>query len=307
MAASSPKDAPSSTLVKTVYLIRHGEAIHNIQERLAKKQAGEEAEALGHARGSEAYKAACEVARKAVLKNEAFRDAPLSEPGIRQALSCRVELKKLAEGLGLEEPREVLVSPLQRTVQTAAAIFPDCPHVHVCTLLRERCTGLPCDECQPARNMCQRQSFAYMDWKNFVIADDGPNGEFEDSKIPASLLEDAAMLRLRTAEMGKQLRACSAKSICVTGHKGYLRELERGPFGRPLATEFETCEVRVYDVELPADGEMVARLRYCRDECSTLVAQSHPCCDAAFDALRDLRARPSRNLWGTSTPAIEAR
>ena len=38
------------------------------------------------------------------------------------------------------------MSPLQRALQTAALMFPQHRAVHVCDLLRERCTGFPCDE-----------------------------------------------------------------------------------------------------------------------------------------------------------------
>ena len=36
----------------------------------------------------------------------------------------------------------------------------------------------------------------------------------------------------------------------ITGHKGYLRELERGPLGHSDAELFQNCELRVYRLVL---------------------------------------------------------
>jgi len=263
-------------VVKTVVFIRHGEAIHNIEEPRAQKCAGAQAEALGHAKGSAAHKAMCEEARKAVLKNEVFRDAPLSEAGTSQAVACKEELVKLLESMGIEEPKEVLVSPLQRTLQTVAEVFPDSADIRVCEQLRERRTGAPCDE--PSRCMVQHQSLDQTNRASLRYLEEAPsvpNEGLQGIDLQTIPLEDAPMLRCRTARLANILEDCCEQTVCVVGHKGYFRELERGPFGRPMATEFGNCEVRIYDVTLPGDGTMTAMLRYCKGERELRTSSKH--------------------------------
>lgn len=38
----------------------------------------------------------------------------------------------------------------------------------------------------------------------------------------------------------KLLQGTDADSVCIVTHKGFLRELERGPLGQPEASEFST-------------------------------------------------------------------
>ena len=52
----------------------------------------------------------------------------------------------------------------------------------------------------------------------------------------------------------KSEREYKHRSIAIVTHKGYLREFERGPLGRPDAEEFGNCEVRVFRLELGAKG-----------------------------------------------------
>ncbi|KAL7483025.1 hypothetical protein ACHAW6_008671 [Cyclotella cf. meneghiniana] len=58
--------------------------------------------------------------------------------------------------------------------------------------------------------------------------------------------EDNEMLRERTKKLFDLLAETDSRSICLVGHKGYLRELERGPLGHSDAEIFQNCEVRVY-------------------------------------------------------------
>ena len=37
-------------------------------------------------------------------------------------------------------------------------------------------------------------------------------------------------------------------------HKGWLREFERGPLGRPNATEFGNCELRAFQLTIGEGG-----------------------------------------------------
>eukprot|EP00420_Gonyaulax_spinifera_P037587 CAMPEP_0197884042 /NCGR_PEP_ID=MMETSP1439-20131203/10647_1 /TAXON_ID=66791 /ORGANISM="Gonyaulax spinifera, Strain CCMP409" /LENGTH=320 /DNA_ID=CAMNT_0043503771 /DNA_START=17 /DNA_END=977 /DNA_ORIENTATION=+ len=242
------------TIIKTLYLVRHGEALHNIEEKKAKQCAEAEAEAQGFERGSLAFRAMTETARKSVLKDDQLKDASLSESGKEEACQAKAEIERLTAGKdGLPAPTGIYVSPLQRTLQTASIIFPGHPGTHIREFLRERRTGLPCDERQPASALAKRASFVYMSHGGLAAF---------DTQDHCAVTEDSCKLRERTAVLAGVLRGMKDDVLCVVTHKGFLRELERGPFNRPDATEFRNCEVRVYDVELGAGDELVATLRH---------------------------------------------
>ena len=44
-------------------------------------------------------------------------------------------------------------------------------------------------------------------------------------------------------------------TLAIVTHKGWLREFERGPLGRPHAAEFGNCEVRVFRIALGGGAE----------------------------------------------------
>ena len=44
------------------------------------------------------------------------------------------------------------------------------------------------------------------------------------------------------------------RSVCLVTHKGWLREFERGPLGRPNATEFGNCELRAFQLTIGEGG-----------------------------------------------------
>lgn len=246
-------------VVKTLYLVRHGEALHNIQEREVNRLVQAAASQQGMGKSSPEVKAAAEKMRKLVLEDEAFRDAPLSPDGKVGALAAQAELNRLS-GKGFSPPTCVLVSPLERTLQTAALIFPSHPNTHVVEALRERRTGLPCDERKAAIEVSARKTFCHMSFNHLKESD---LEEDRFNMYPAH--EDAPHLRQRTSAFLETLRSLKDNVLAVVTHKAFLRELERGPLGNPSAKEFENCEVRVYDVALPADGgPSVARLRYSR-------------------------------------------
>uniref|UniRef100_A0A7S4Q743 Phosphoglycerate mutase-like protein n=1 Tax=Alexandrium monilatum TaxID=311494 RepID=A0A7S4Q743_9DINO len=252
----SPMRGGPAPVVKTLYLVRHGEAVHNIEEHRAKRRAAAEAEALGHVEGGEAHKAMVEAARKAALRCEHLRDPSLSSTGANQTLTAKDELKALTQcDIGLPDPAVVLVSPLQRTLETAALLFPDHPRVHVCEDLRERRTLLPCDERKPAQHLARQSDFSNMDFASLLDVD----SELEASAVEAQA-EDAAKLRVRTTRLVEALRTVDDSVLCLITHKAFLRELERGPLGQKDAKEFSNCEVRAYDVALMSDGSLVAEL-----------------------------------------------
>jgi len=197
-----------------------------------------------------------EAARKACLTAEGLRDAALSDAGRAQAALSRTELEELTSASsGLPAPARVLVSPLQRTLQTAAHMFPGHGATQVCEDLRERETCLPCDTPSPPRDMMGCELFSHMDFRDPLAtrAVGGPCGE------------DNALLRRRIRRFVQEGIATMQEDVlCLVTHKAYLRELERGVLGHPGASEFGCGEVRVYDVALAADGTVAAVLRHSR-------------------------------------------
>jgi len=157
-------------------------------------------------------------------------------------------------------PTRVLTSPLQRALQTTAIIFPDHPGVHMRECLRERRTGLPCDERQPAVAINKRASFAFMSSLSLLRL------EHDGLTVEGGREETKPKLRSRTFQIIDELLSFPDISICVVTHKAWLRELERGPFNRPGASEFRNCEVRAYDVEMLTDGHIEATLIYAGDD-----------------------------------------
>ena len=121
----------------TLYLIRHGEATHNIKEKEAKAAAAAAAESRGVDRTSPECLQAMEEARKTVLEDDSLLDAPLSADGKACGEETKAQLEALVSELRLPAPTSVLVSPLQRTLQTAALVFPS--HGDVC--VREELRG----------------------------------------------------------------------------------------------------------------------------------------------------------------------
>jgi len=262
---------------KLVYLVRHGQALHNVLEDEAKKSAAADAEESGIAKGSPEYDRLVKGARTAVLHDIALMDAELTEVGKAQALDAKMQIQELASGAwNLPQPTGVLVSPLQRALQTADVMFPGHPNVRVHDVLRERVTGFPCDTPSPVMGcrIKKKKSFSLMDFADSPSHDLLPplDDEKESPRTPSTVgtpcaefeLEDAFKLRQRTAQLAEVLRKTEDQVICVVTHKGFLREIERGPFGQVAATEFGNAEVRAYEVSLGCDGSMEASLVYQR-------------------------------------------
>eukprot|EP00929_Paragymnodinium_shiwhaense_P050173 TRINITY_DN25287_c0_g1_i1.p1 TRINITY_DN25287_c0_g1~~TRINITY_DN25287_c0_g1_i1.p1 ORF type:complete len:1418 (-),score=248.97 TRINITY_DN25287_c0_g1_i1:25-4278(-) len=312
-------------VTKTLYLIRHGEAMHNIEEKKAKKAAIETLKAQGVKPGSEAWLEFVEKERKGVLHNDQFYDASLSALGRHEALHGQSELAGLHDR-GLPRPTAILTSPLLRTLETASIIFPFHSCVHVREDLRERRTGLPCDSRLQAVVRERQQRFQQMDFSDVCIVDAentleycslhgesrgdslGDIGSTPPSTTPTAstttllfkkidhaeiaVADDAeeakSELRKRTGRFLNELRtlhirdealgAREHEAIAAVTHKGFLREMERGPLGHPKAAEFANCEVRVYEVTWNANGEVQtpAKLLYSNASLCTIKLQRLP-------------------------------
>lgn len=304
-----------------VYLIRHGEAEHNILEKRAMKAAQQSSlEEDGLPEDHPETQRRVDEARQSVLNDESLRDARLSDVGRREAEKARDLLQKIIrEGDGdsvrhrttgrekLSAPSYILVSPLTRTLETADILFPGHCEIHVREDLEERRTGKPPDMRSSVAALGKRNSFQRFSmnrlWrqsmlklclneliqthtgerpstplkeKNSASTDGSDTSSTRQEQDPEVLVmrgdlcqqtmrsdyhfseEDKEELRKRTERLFVLLGETDQNTVAVVTHKGYLRELERGPLGQTDAVEFKNCEIRAYEVMVSlADDRLV--------------------------------------------------
>ena len=133
---------------RTLYLIRHGEAEHNVLEAAAQKKAKEEAEALNLSE-EEIYER-METARKSVLNDISLRDAKLTDKGRQQARVACDRLRELIESGQIHHPTEAMVSPLSRCLETCKILLDDADFkAHIRPEIAERRTLYPPDKPKP--------------------------------------------------------------------------------------------------------------------------------------------------------------
>lgn len=244
---------------RTLYFIRHGEALHNILEKKAMAKARVDAAEEGLALDCEETLRRVEEARKGVLNDEKLLDAPLSKAGEQEAEGARVAVERLVQEKGLPSPTEVLVSPLHRALQTADIVFPDHDNIHVREEVQERLTGKACDTRSPSEDLIRRGRFHRFSMTRLHEASMRRNSLTEEDDDGNPLVENKYQLRERTRKLFDLIAESDHKVLAVVTHKGFLRELERGPFGNADATEFSNCEVRVYQASFTAGGEDVEK------------------------------------------------
>jgi broad specificity phosphatase PhoE len=225
----------------TLYLIRHGEAVHNVEEKEARARELEKCLAEGLDADAAETLDRMEEARMKVLEDPTLFDAPLTELGEEQTQQAGKKLKEMIDGGHLHPPTEVLVSPLRRTLRTAAIIFPSIVNIpiHVAPEIRERQTLKPPDTPHPKDDL-----MAMTDYKNYDMSRVLHHLE-SDVSVGA---EDKHALRGRTQQLFDLLVLLKHHHVVLVSHKAYLRELERGPFGLSDAPEFDNAEIRVYKV-----------------------------------------------------------
>jgi len=284
---ATEKDAASGDAqTYTLYFIRHAEALHNQLEKEAQAVALSLAVSQGHGPDSSHAKQVQEEARQAILQNDNIEDPPISELGKEEARGAKKNLEHLIKAHCLPPVEEVWVSPLQRSMQTAATIFPEDgsgkrPTIRAKKEIQERLTGLACDTHSSYAKVRKRMTFRQFSLSSMKLDDDqtpepgnrdvpdsiGEGEELEEkscsdnlatieklqAKPAAHVPEDKAMLRERTKKLFDLLASTESRSIALIGHKGYLRELERGPLGYEDAELFKNCEVRVYRLQLDVD------------------------------------------------------
>ena len=278
--AQSMKKQSNNNHTFTLYLIRHGEAAHNILEKAAKQEALENCIEEGYDPDSPETLARMDAARQAVLHDDNLFDACLSDQGKAEAQDASRRLREIVQNHDLPFPEHVLVSPLTRTLETANLIFPQSHDIHVREELRERQTGKPPDTRSPSTSLMRRKTFARFSMDqlrqsslsklcgNITSLEEMQERNPEDDDLVYQQSsneytmdgtpeeEDKYMLRDRTNKLLDLLANTEESTVAVVTHKGYLRELERGPFDDPSAKEFKNCEIRVYQVKLNDDKSL---------------------------------------------------
>jgi len=287
----------------TLYLIRHGQAIHNIAEKEAEKKVKRDLKKKGIDEESPQCAEAVKQEKHRVLHNEDFFDASLSAKGKNDAVNAKKELEGLY-ARGMPKPTVVLVSPLQRTLQTSTAIFPFHSNVQVCEELRERMTGLPCDTRSEAHRRIHNPEFQHMDFRQVAELDNnsGPDNRSPKNEEKKEEVMERAGNFLRSLpfiefpDESSSLRQHS--SMAIVGHKGWLRELEHGALGHPDTMEFENCEVRAYEVRWTPSGQVLAPavMLYSSSSLCTLRLKNFPEEWTTAEALPNLRSQLKERL-----------
>ena len=235
-------DNPGLHRRRTLYLIRHGEAEHNVLEAEAQKKAREEAQKLGLS--SEETLERMEEARKSVLNDASLMDAPLTERGHQQAKEASKKLKEMIAISKIHHPTEAMCSPLTRCLETCKILLDDSDlKAHIRPELSERRTLYPPDKPKPLDEILR---FTRDDDRFLITHLEQLNPE--TIKNETVVRESKEMLRVRAKEMFHLLMECDHRHVLVVSHKGFLRELERGLLEIPASPLFENCEMRVYRV-----------------------------------------------------------
>lgn len=256
---------------RTLYLVRHGEALHNVQEVKAQELARLKALELGLSEEETLHN--MEEARRAVLHDATLFDAPLTELGRQQAQEAGRTLVKIIEKGTAPAPTEAMVSPLSRCLDTADIILKQHYHnlvedenggkeevegaspplrrrstmlVHIRPELRERQPQYPPDTPQHPDQL-------YHWTQQRVTPLSGGGYRFHAKALTGHDLaveESRTQLRERARKLFDVLMELNHRHVLIVSHKGYLREMEQGLLGLAPedAPEFQNAEVRVYCV-----------------------------------------------------------
>jgi broad specificity phosphatase PhoE len=260
---------------RTLYLVRHGEALHNVEEVKAQELARQKSLELGFSKEETLHK--MEEARKAVLKDPTLFDAPLTELGRQQAQEAGRTLVKIIEKGTAPAPTEAMVSPLSRCLDTADIILKQhhsklvedergeaengeahpterAPAlrrrstmlVHIRPELRERQTQYPPDTPQTPDQLYHwtEQRFTHLSGGGYRFHAKALTGH------DLAVEESRTQLRERARKLFDVLMELKHRHVLIVSHKGYLREMEQGLLGLAPedAPEFQNAEVRVYHV-----------------------------------------------------------
>jgi broad specificity phosphatase PhoE len=218
---------------RTLYLIRHGEAEHNVLEKAAQDTAKAEAEKLGLS-PSETWER-MEEARKAVLDDVKLRDARLTEKGREQARAAATKLERIVAEGKAHPPTEAMCSPLTRCLETCQILLENYQiRAHIRQELQERQTLYPPDTPKPLHELIS--SISTDDLKGAGDVNDNNNnttsvGRFvlnkddwktspEDAEVEAQCRESKEMLRERASQLFDILMEMEHRHVLVVSHKG---------------------------------------------------------------------------------------
>lgn len=275
LSSLSPKSTPTRRIPREriLYLIRHGEACHNIAEKTAMEGARSDSLNEGYGPQSPETLRRMEEARQDAIDDAKLTNCPLSDGGKDEAKSAKILLDNIIHDNNLPPPTEIIVSPLKRAKQTAEIVFPNHGNKRIRKEVRERLTGKPCDSKSVLWERRRRHSLKDLmrgSSSDASVDDDNPR-RLSISKLASCVClkkhvsmwthvdaveEDNKMVRERIrTKLFALIEKSEHYSIALVTHKGTLRELERGPFGIDDAKEFDNCEVRVYRVRFSAEED----------------------------------------------------
>ena len=237
---------------RILYLVRHGQAIHNVLEKEAQEKARIECKEKGLSEAE--TEIIVDEARQAVLNNKALLDAPLTQLGRDQAHETGKILRKIIDDneqhSHIPKPTEAMVSPLSRCLETADIILKyinvkdDNNFTRACIRpeLRERKTSYPPD----TPNFKTLKSGLLQEYNATTYTIDKISLEDDDTEQEK---ETRAMLRERVSKLFHLIiDTKSDTNILIISHKGYLREFERGLLGIDDSPLFDNAELRIYNV-----------------------------------------------------------
>lgn len=231
---------------RTLYLLRHGEAVHNVLEAQAQEAAKVQARQQNLS-PEETYRM-MEEARKSVLTDPSLMDAPLTERGRQQARQVSKKLQEIIDQGIVHPPTEAMCSPLSRCLETTQIMLENTTAIarsiaHVRPELAERKTQLPPDTPKPLEDLLRWTR----DSDRFIITH---LEQLSKDKVAheAMCRESKEMLRARASQMFDLLMELEHRHVLVISHKGFLRELERGLLEIPDSPHFDNCEMRIYRV-----------------------------------------------------------
>lgn len=213
---NTPNGEKKSTK-KTVHFIRHAEGLHNVA-------------------GEKNYFA---------YQSQEFYDCALSAHGEQQCAAQRERFQRL-----LRTAQLVVISPLQRTLQTACLALPFLegvvPWVAI-ESIRET-TGLhPCDKRRSRSEKMTQPEFKHIDF-SFIESD------FDALYDLYSIREPEAHVARRAQNFFDWLETRKESEVVVVTHSAFLRTL----FHQIILEcddddkkNYENCEIRSYIIEIP--------------------------------------------------------
>lgn len=211
------QECPINTIIKKIHFIRHGHGKHN--------EVGE--------------------TDKSQYLREDLIDAELTDLGIKQ---CN-DLYNINQIL-LSTAELLVVSPMRRTLQTAALSFPNLvnqiPWIAL-EHIREQ-TGLhPCDKRFPISH--HQNNHSHVDF-NEIQHDEDPLYDLYERREPDNDLDERAKQFLIWLESRKETE------IIVVTHSAFLRGLfQRVLFPDKKFHSFKNCEVRTYLFHYPIKAQ----------------------------------------------------